>query len=56
MRLRGRAGQSALEAAVLGAAVVVAASMMAAYVRGSLRANVKMTEMQLNSAIVDNRP
>ena len=54
--LRNRQGQYALEVCILLAAVVVAASLMARYVRGSLRANVKMTEMQLNGAMRDNRP
>lgn len=54
--MRGNAGQSAVEAAMVIGAVVLAASMMAIYVRGSLRANVKLTEMQLNGAIQDNRP
>lgn len=49
-------GQSALEVTILLAAVVVAATLMAPYVRGSLRANVKITEMQLNGAMQDHRP
>ena len=55
-QIHSQGGQYALEVAILIAAVVIAASLMARYVRGSMRANVKMTEMQLNSAINDNRP
>lgn len=50
------AGQTALELSVLVVAVVTACMLMAQYVKESLRANVKMTEMQLNSGIEDNRP
>ena len=49
-------GQYALEVCILLAAVVVAATLMTKYVRGAMRANVKMTEMQLNGAMRDNRP
>ncbi len=45
-----------METALLLGAVVVAASLMAGYVRGSLRASVKVTEVQLNGAMADNRP
>ncbi len=55
-RAANRAGQSTLETATLLAAVVVAATMMAGYIRGSMRATVKSTEMQLNGAMQDNRP
>ena len=54
--MMSRKGQYALEVAILLAAVVTAATLMARYVRGSLRANVKITEMQLNGAMWDNRP
>ena len=53
---RSQAGVYALECAILLAAVVAAAVLMAGYIRGSMRANVKMTEMQLNGAMRDNRP
>lgn len=58
MRAQRRAvcGQYTIEVSVLLAAIVIAAVLMAPHVRGSLRANVKITEMQLNSAIEDNRP
>ena len=53
---KGQRGQYALEVCILLAAVVVAATLMTKYVRGAMRANVKMTEMQLNGAMRDNRP
>lgn len=56
MTLRSRQGEYALEVCILLAAVVVAATLMTKYVRGAMRANVKMTEMQLNGAMRDNRP
>ncbi|GEM_PF-5306170 len=49
-------GQSTLEAVVLVVAVVTSAMLMVRYVKESMRANVKMTEMQLNGAMGDNRP
>ncbi len=52
----GTKGQYTIEWAVLMAAVVIAAMLMRGYVRGALRANVKSTEMQLNGAMLDNRP
>ena len=53
---RSRGGQYTLEFVVLLAAVSIAATLMAGYVRGAIRANVKSTEMQLNGAMQDNRP
>ena len=49
-------GQSTLEATVVVVAVVTSAMLMARYVKESMRANAKMTEMQLNGAMGDNRP
>ena len=49
-------GQYTLEWAVLMMAVAAVVVLMAPYVRDSLRANVKSTEMQLNAAMQDNRP
>jgi len=54
--MRGQKGQTALELAVLFAAMAAASSLMATYVRHAMRANVKATEMQLNGAMKDNRP
>ena len=53
---RSRRGQYTLELVVLLSAMAIAAAMMAGYVRGAMRANVKSTEMQLNGAMQDNRP
>jgi len=49
-------GQYAMEWAVLMSAAAIAAMFLRGYVRDSLRANVKSTEMQLNGAMQDNRP
>ncbi len=52
----GRRGQYLLEWALLFTAVVVAAGVMTYFVKDSLAARVKGTEMQLNGAMHDNRP
>jgi uncharacterized protein (UPF0333 family) len=49
-------GQYTLEWAVMFMAVVAALALMLTYVRDAMRAGVKSTEMQLNSAMQDNRP
>lgn len=49
-------GQFTLEWAVLLIAVVTAMLLMRPYVRDAMRANVKSTEIQLNTAMRDNRP
>ena len=51
-----RRGQSLLELALLLGAAVIAASLMVGYVRGAIAANVKLTELQLNGSMRDNRP
>ena len=56
MKSSSKRGQYCLEWACLVAAVVIAAVLMRGYVRGALRGNVKSTEMQLNGAMLDNRP
>ena len=56
MKLSSERGQYCLEWGILVAAVVIAGVLMRGYVRGALRANVKSTEMQLNGAMLDNRP
>ena len=55
-RLHGRTGAYTLKWCVMVTAVIVAGLLMANYVRRALRANVKSTEMQLNGAMLDNRP
>ena len=55
-RLTNERGQYTMEHAVLFAAMAIAATLMATYVRQAMRANVKVTELQLNSAMQDNRP
>lgn len=55
-RLLDRNGQHTIEWAVLVTAMVIAGTMMLTYVRDALRANVKLTEIQLNGAMRDNRP
>lgn len=45
-----------MEWAVLMMALGFAVILMGSYVRDSLRAGAKSTEMQLNAAMVDNRP
>ena len=49
-------GQYTMEWAVMTAAFVIAAMLMRGYVKNAMRAGVKTTEMQLNGAMVDNRP
>jgi len=49
-------GTYTIEVSILLAACVVASLLMTKYVRASMRASVKMTEMQLNGAMRDNRP
>jgi len=56
MKSSSEQGQYTLEWGVVVAAVVIAAVLMRGYVHGALRANVKSTEMQLNGAMLDNRP
>jgi len=56
MKSSSKRGQYTLEWGVVVAAVVIAAVLMRGYVQGALRANVKSTEMQLNGAMLDNRP
>ena len=52
----GMAGQYTIEWALLLAAMVTAVGLMTHYVSYAFQANVKSTEMQLNSAMLDNRP
>ena len=54
--MRDRRGQYTLEWAMVFTAVVLAITAMATYVRNAMRATVKSTEIQLNSAMADNRP
>lgn len=56
MTLSSERGVYALEWACLMMAVIMAAMLMREYARDAMRANVKTTEMQLNSAMQDNRP
>lgn len=49
-------GSSTLEMAVGLMTAVIAGLVMADYMNASLKASLKMTEMQLNGAIADNVP
>ncbi len=55
-RRLGTRGQYLLEWTLLFAAVVFAVGVMTFFVKDSLAAKVKGTEMQLNGAMRDNRP
>lgn len=55
-RTLDRNGQYTIEWAVLVTAMVIAGTLMLSYIRDALRANVKLTEIQLNGAMRDNRP
>lgn len=56
MKSSSEHGQYTLEWGIVVAAAVIAAVLVRGYVHGALRANVKSTEMQLNGAMLDNRP
>ena len=56
MKWSSEQGQYTLEWVVVMAAMAVAVILMQDYVRGAFRADGKVTEMQLNGAMQDNRP